>query len=105
MPQQASFAIKTVYRLPIPIIGRLLGRVQIYQLVTQLVVYPPLDDGAADIDRAIVTMMITRQKRSGLLKMAMRSDWDEAWDGLERMERMNPNVFKIVGDRDSPPWE
>lgn len=105
MPQQMAFPIKTVWRLPVPLLRRLFGRTQIYRVITQVVVYPQGDNGDVDIDKAVVTMSIRRSKRPMGLKGAMKDDWNEAWDAIDIMEKINPKSMQVRGSRDQPPYE
>lgn len=105
VPQQLAYPIKTVWRVPLPLIRRLFGRTQVYRVITQVAVYPPGPNGGIDLDRAEVPMTLRRTKRPFGLKGAMADDWDEVWDAVEIMEKVNSKHITIVGSRSSPPFE
>jgi len=105
VPQQVSYPVKTVWRVPIPLIKRIFGRTQVYRVITQVAVYPPGRNGELDVDRAIVCMTMRRNKKPLGLKGAMADDWDEVWDAIEIMQKVNPKHIQVIGSRTSPPYE
>lgn len=106
MPQQVAFPVKTVWRVPLPWIRYLFGRTQVFRVITQLAVYPQNGSGQLDVDNALVCMTMRRSKRGPIrLKGAMKGDWDEVWDAIDVMEKVNPKQVEIRGSRDKPPYE
>jgi hypothetical protein len=105
VPQQVAYPVKTVWRLPIPLIRRIFGRTQVYRVITQVAVYPPGPNGGIDVDRAEVCMTLRRNKKPFGLKGAMADDWDEVWDAIEIMEKVNPKHIVVQGSRADTPFE